>query len=311
MSPKDGQQAVPENQNAGDGGTVILGGNIPSLSVSEAQALAQGPDALYLLGVRALSDGAARALAKHKAGLALDDLTALSDGAAEALGTHEGDLSLSGVKTLSDRAAVALARHRGGILLLDGLRSLSKTAIHALARSKGALRTGGGLGSIGEGNVSDAIDALRYSTVGDVAKVIPGFAPKPAERKKSGKYLLLGGRNIQDDRLVMTAADSYVDEIARDSFHRAIAQPGDFVVSVLFKLRKLVRYTAEDPPAVVGASCAIIRPNKAGGRLDACLQDWGREEFLQQASHATAGRHIPRLSVSGLAAIRLPVGPED
>lgn len=95
--------------------------------------------------------------------------------------------------------------------------------------------------------------------ISELATVTPGFSPRPAERKRSGKYLLLGGRNIKDGKLVTTDADSYVGEIDRASFRRAIAKPGDVIVSTLFDRRKLYLYGKDDPPAVVNNSCAIIR----------------------------------------------------
>ena len=47
--------------------------------------------------------------------------------------------------------------------------------------------------------------------IGDLAEVIAGFNPRPDERRKTGKYLLLGGRNIKNGNLVFTPADSFVD----------------------------------------------------------------------------------------------------
>jgi hypothetical protein len=79
--------------------------------------------------------------------------------------------------------------------------------------------------------------------ISELATVTPGFSPKPAERKKSAQYLLLGGRNIKDGRLITTHADSYVGEIDRESFRRAIAKPGDIIVSTLFDRRKLYLMT--------------------------------------------------------------------
>lgn len=63
----------------------------------------------------------------------------------------------------------------------------------------------------------------QFKTLAELASITPGFSPKPNERRKAGRYLLLGGRNIKDGKLVTSDADAYVDEIDRESFRRAIA----------------------------------------------------------------------------------------
>ncbi|MBF0276083.1 MAG: hypothetical protein HQK84_12705, partial [Nitrospinae bacterium] len=87
--------------------------------------------------------------------------------------------------------------------------------------------------------------------IADLSSVLPGFSPKPNERKKSGKYLLIGGRNIKEGSLVRTDKDSYVDEVPRSSFERAIPRNGDIIVSTLFNKRKLYIYKESDPLGVV------------------------------------------------------------
>jgi Putative DNA-binding domain len=147
-------------------------------------------------------------------------------------------------------------------------------------------------------------------TVADLATVTPGFAPKPSERKPSGSYLLLGGRNIKDGELVTTPADSHVDVIDRESFRRAIAQPGDLIVSTLFDRRKLYLYDQDDPPAVVNNSCAIIRAGAQSDYIISYLRtEQGAKDFLKKATKATAGAFIPRVSVHDLLAIEIPILP--
>jgi hypothetical protein len=101
-------------------------------------------------------------------------------------------------------------------------------------------------------------------TISELALVYPGYSPRPEERRQKGKYLLIGGRNIKDGRLVRTEKDTYVADVSKESVRRAIAQPGDIIVSTLFDRRKLYIYRYSDPQAVVNSSCAIIRaPDKA------------------------------------------------
>src|ERR1017187_1180406 len=75
--------------------------------------------------------------------------------------------------------------------------------------------------------------------ISDLATVIAGFSPQAEERREQGEYLVIGGRNIKDGKLITTDADSYVDTIDRGSFRRAVALPGGIIVSTLFGKRKL------------------------------------------------------------------------
>ena len=147
-------------------------------------------------------------------------------------------------------------------------------------------------------------------TISELATIVPGFSPKPDERKRRGQYLLLGGRNIRDGKLVRTDKDSYVDEIDRESFRRAIARPGDIIVSTLFDRRKLYVYSSEDPRAVVNNSCAIIRSGDQSDYIVSYLRTIeGQRDFLDKAFRATGGAFIPRLSVKDLASIQIPMLP--
>ncbi len=146
----------------------------------------------------------------------------------------------------------------------------------------------------------------------ELATVTPGFSPKPTERKKSGPYLLLGGRNIKDGKLITTDADSYVEVIDRESFRRAIAKPDDVIVSTLFDRRKLYLYGQIDPPAVVNSSCAIIRAGRQSDYIISYLRsEQGASDFLEKATKATAGAFIPRVSTRDLGAIEIPILPVE
>jgi hypothetical protein len=148
--------------------------------------------------------------------------------------------------------------------------------------------------------------------IAELATITQGFSPKPEERKKSGQYLLLGGRNIKDGKLITTAADSYIGEIDRESFRRAIAKPGDVIVSTLFDRRKLYLYDKDDPPAVVNNSCAIIRAGQQSDYIISYLRSvQGASDFLEKASRATGGRFIPRVSTKDLGAIEIPILPVE
>lgn len=150
----------------------------------------------------------------------------------------------------------------------------------------------------------------QFKTLAELATIIPGFSARPQERRKTGHYLLLGGRNIQNGQLALTKADSYVNSIERDSFRRAIAKPGDIIVSTLFDRRKLYRYRKDDPPAIVNNSCAIIRAGNESDYIVSYLRTLGgAQDFIDKATRATGGTFIPRLSTEQLANIQIPILP--
>jgi hypothetical protein len=150
----------------------------------------------------------------------------------------------------------------------------------------------------------------RIAQLSELALVYPGYSPQPEERRQRGKYLLIGGRNIKDGRLVTTEKDTYIDDVPKESFRRAIAQPGDIVVSTLFDRRKLYIYRHSDPQSVVNSSCAIIRAPDNNDYIVSYLRTLkGQEQFLSDASEATAGTFIPRLSTGNLSRLQIPLLP--
>ena len=150
----------------------------------------------------------------------------------------------------------------------------------------------------------------RVAPISELANVLPGYSPRSEERKQDGKYLLIGGRNIKDGRLVRTEKDSYIDDLPKDSFCRAIAQPGDIIISTLFDRRKLCIYRDTDPRAVVNNSCAIIRaPDKNDYIVSYLRTAAGHNQFLNDAKQATSGATIPRLSKAALSRIEVPILP--
>jgi hypothetical protein len=160
--------------------------------------------------------------------------------------------------------------------------------------------------------VNDSLleDGNSVRKISELATVIAGFSPRVNERKRTGAYLLLGGRNIKNGKLIRTEKDSYTDEIDRESFRRAVARSGDILVSTLFDKRKLYVYSEYDPPAVVNNSCAIIRSEQRNEYIASYLRTIeGQLDFLEKASKETRGAFIKRLSVKDLADILIPILP--
>ena len=150
----------------------------------------------------------------------------------------------------------------------------------------------------------------RVVPIGEIATVVAGYSPRSDERKKSGKYILLGGRNIKDGRLARTAKDSYIEDVPKRSFQRAIAQVGDVIVSTLFDRRKLYIYQKDDAAAVVNSSCAIVRAPEKNDYIVSYLRTLeGKKQFLNDATQATRGASIPHLSSASIAAIQIPLLP--
>src|SRR5438105_8031082 len=153
-------------------------------------------------------------------------------------------------------------------------------------------------------------EEARVVPLGQIAAVVTGYSPRRDERKKTGKYLLLGGRNIKDGRLARTPKDNYIDDVPKGSFQRAVAQAGDVIVSTLFDTRKLYVYRDDDPPAVVNNSCAIIRAPEKNDYIISYLRTLeGKKKFLSDATRATRGTFIPHLSIASLAGIEIPLLP--
>jgi len=144
----------------------------------------------------------------------------------------------------------------------------------------------------------------------EIAEIYPGYSPKREERLQTGEYLLVGGRNINNGRLILTDKDAYVNYSSRGSFNHAITQPGDIIISTLFDRRKLYIYQKQDPKAVINNSCAIIRAPETNDYIISYLKTiQGQSNFLSQASKVTSGNFIPRLSTKDLAEIPIPILP--
>jgi len=145
-----------------------------------------------------------------------------------------------------------------------------------------------------------------------LATVISGYSPKPIERKPAGKYLLLGGRNINDGRFARTEKDTYIDEVDRDSFRNAIAQPGDIIITTLFKTRKLYIFQESDPLSVVNNSCTIIRAPQTNDYIISYLKTKeGQERFFVDANSAARGSLILFIPAKEIRNIEIPILPFD
>src|SRR5262245_60269650 len=146
-----------------------------------------------------------------------------------------------------------------------------------------------GVGRVRISPMTTSEESLRVASIGDLGDVYPGYSPEPSERRRSGSYLLIGGRNIKGDRLVTTDKDTYIEDLRKESFRRAVAVPGDIIVSTLFAQRKIYIYQDSDPRGVVNSSCAIIRTSNTNDYIVSYLRTLpGKQQFLRDASVVTA-----------------------
>ena len=129
---------------------------LTSFSEKLAEVLSKHEGDLLLDGLTSLSDKATNLIATHKGGyLSLEGLTTLTDTNAQALSQHKKLLFLKGLTTLSENVAKLLARHKGS-LVLDGLTNLSEPAIEMLASHKDGFLSLDGLTSLSD----KALEAL-------------------------------------------------------------------------------------------------------------------------------------------------------
>jgi hypothetical protein len=147
----------------------------------------------------------------------------------------------------------------------------------------------------------------KFAPLKTLAFVYAGYTPRPSERRREGQYRVLTGRNLSGLTLRYFDHDDFVSQCGRPSFQRAILRDGDIIVSTLFVERKLYILKSSDLSAVAGDSLAMVRP-----REDTFLRDYlntsvGRENFLQEAARRTQGVHIPRLKITDLQEIRIPL----
>jgi len=146
-------------------------------------------------------------------------------------------------------------------------------------------------------------------TLSELTDVFVGYSPGKYERLDRGQYLLIGGRNIRDDDLERTKQDKYINSVEKSSFKRAILKPGDIIVSLLFKQRKMYVYKNNDPRAVLNNSCALIRSNQSEYIHTYLNSEEGQKIFIKQAKRVTKGSVIPRLSIGDLRNIKIPIIP--
>ena len=98
----------------------------------------------------------------------------------------------------------------------------------------------------------------NMKTISELAEVIGGYAIPSKERRDKGNFLILRYNNIQDDNLVFTGNDYFIDSIPTHR-QKTILQPGDIIISLIPNEWEPFLYSKYDHPAVISSNFAIIR----------------------------------------------------
>jgi len=143
-------------------------------------------------------------------------------------------------------------------------------------------------------------------------EITRGFVAKSEHRREAGEYLVLTPRNLQDNKIVDTKHNYYVDDLIETErrFERCILHEGDVLITVLGPKYRTYVYKASDPKAVANQNFAIIRA-KDNTYIKTYLEsETGNEEFVKQAKRMGRG-FIKSLSLKDLRGILIPILPLD
>lgn len=160
-------------------------------------------------------------------------------------------------------------------------------------------------------DIENKLKGQEVKEIQEIAEIYGGYLFKTEERKESGKYLILSGKNIQHGKLITTDKDKYSSYIENSRFNNAILQDGDIFISLIFNDPKLYFYRKSDTPAVINQNCAIIR-SRFNKYITTYLQTKeGKKLFEAQFDRKRWGTAIPHVSLSSLKQIRIPIIPYE
>lgn len=91
-----------------------------------------------------------------------------------------------------------------------------------------------------------------------------------------------------------------------ESDRKAIALPGDIIISTIFNDLKLHIYKKDNPPAFVSNNLAIIRSGNSDYILSYLQTEEGRRIFKSQANLFVKGATIPHLTIADIKRIKIP-----
>lgn len=159
--------------------------------------------------------------------------------------------------------------------------------------------------------IEEKLVGKEIKCLSEMAEVFNGVYIPKDQRKDKGTYLILGGKNLGGNKIIRSKKDTYINSIEKPTLKKAIACPGDVIISLLFNDRKIYLFTKDDQLALVDNNCAIIRSSNNEYIASYLRTLEGKKLFLKQTTKATKGSIIPRLSIGDLRKIRIPIIPLD
>ncbi len=155
----------------------------------------------------------------------------------------------------------------------------------------------------------DFIDEFETKNLEDLAEIIRGAYIKQDRKKSQGNYLLIRPIDIKDNTVLVSEKSRYINVLDSKAEERALAQPGDILISTVFNQGKIYRVKQNDPPIVVSNNMVILRGTDNDYLKVYFDTEKGREIFKTQTEDLQTGAVIPQISISSLKRIKIPIFP--
>jgi uncharacterized protein YoxC len=157
----------------------------------------------------------------------------------------------------------------------------------------------------------DFLDEFETKNLGEFAQIIKGVYIKKEEKKSKGKFLILKPSEIKTDKIEITNSSGFLNAIEDPRHLKAVAQPGDILISTFFNQSKIYVVKENDPAILVSNSMVILRSSDTEYLQVYLETEEGKNIFNLQAEDLATGSVIPSLSISNLKKIQIPIVPLD
>ncbi|MCQ0113091.1 restriction endonuclease subunit S [Zhouia amylolytica] len=155
----------------------------------------------------------------------------------------------------------------------------------------------------------DFIDEFETKNLEDLTEIIRGAYIKQERKKVQGNYLLIRPIDIKDNTILVSEKSRYINVLNSNAEERALAQPGDILISTVFNQGKIYRVKQNDPPIVASNNMVILRGTDNDYLKVYFDTEKGREIFKTQTEDLQTGAVIPQISISSLKRIKIPIFP--